>query len=234
MRMPSLPSKHPGSFVFHHSKERICDALEGKLSSGWTGTLIEPQQSLAALLDSSIVGIGICDRQLRFQAINQTLASMNGVPARAHIGKKLHQILGDVAPRVAPAFEHVFETGEPLANFKLAAKLPARQETGNWIEDYYPIRDRSGKIVQVGAIVFEVSTTKGIDQTTHRLTRHRLTYRERQVIRFLAEGKSSKEMADVLDISVRTIETYRARMMLKLDLHSTAEVVRYAVRNNII
>jgi len=58
--------------------------------------------------------------------------------------------------------------------------------------------------------------------------------RERQVLRFLADGKSNKEIGSILDISTRTVECYRARIMLKLDLHSTAALVRYAIRNNIV
>jgi DNA-binding NarL/FixJ family response regulator len=50
----------------------------------------------------------------------------------------------------------------------------------------------------------------------------------------LADGKSNKEIGIVLDISARTVECYRARIMLKLDLHSTAALVRYAIRNNIV
>jgi DNA-binding CsgD family transcriptional regulator len=50
----------------------------------------------------------------------------------------------------------------------------------------------------------------------------------------LSDGKSSKEIATILDISTRTVESYRARIMLKLDLHSTAALVRYAVRAKII
>jgi DNA-binding CsgD family transcriptional regulator len=58
--------------------------------------------------------------------------------------------------------------------------------------------------------------------------------RERQVIRLLAEGKANKEMAAVLELSTRTVEMYRARLMAKLKLHSVAELVRYAVRHNLI
>jgi len=58
--------------------------------------------------------------------------------------------------------------------------------------------------------------------------------RERQVIKLLAEGKANKEMAAVLDLSTRTVEAYRARIMTKLKLHSVAELVRYAVRHNLI
>jgi DNA-binding CsgD family transcriptional regulator len=58
--------------------------------------------------------------------------------------------------------------------------------------------------------------------------------RERQILCLLADGKSSKEIGSVLDISSRTVECYRARIMLKLDLHSTAALVRYAIRNKIV
>jgi DNA-binding CsgD family transcriptional regulator len=58
--------------------------------------------------------------------------------------------------------------------------------------------------------------------------------RERQLLYFLADGKSNKEIGSLLEISTRTVETYRARIMLKLDLHSTAALVRYAIRNHIV
>jgi DNA-binding NarL/FixJ family response regulator len=64
--------------------------------------------------------------------------------------------------------------------------------------------------------------------------RDRLTPREREVVQLLAEGKSSKEVAVVLSLSVKTAETHRTNVMRKLDLHSVADLVRYAVRNNIV
>ena len=68
----------------------------------------------------------------------------------------------------------------------------------------------------------------------HRPTKERLTPREREVVQLLAEGKSSKEVAVVLNISVKTAETHRANIMRKLELHSVSELVRYAVKNQII
>jgi DNA-binding NarL/FixJ family response regulator len=67
-----------------------------------------------------------------------------------------------------------------------------------------------------------------------RSSRGRLTPREREILQLLAEGKSNKEIAAGLGISVKTAETHRAKIMLKLDFHSITELVRYAVRNNII
>ncbi|MGH9679508.1 MAG: response regulator [Candidatus Acidiferrales bacterium] len=62
----------------------------------------------------------------------------------------------------------------------------------------------------------------------------RLTSREREIVQLLAEGKSSKEVASSLGISVKTAETHRANVMRKLELHSVSDLVRYAVRNQII
>jgi len=58
-----------------------------------------------------------------------------------------------------------------------------------------------------------------------------LTARERQVVQLLAEGKSTKEVASHLDLSVKTAETHRSNIMRKLKLHSVSELVLYAVRN---
>jgi len=287
--------------------------------------LTETQQLLTALLSTSTVGVAICDRQLRFRAINDALASMNGVPAQAHIGKTVDHILGSAAARVASAFQHVFSTGNPLPNFELTARLPSRSETGHWIENYYPIKAGSGKVLQVGVIVLEITKRKKVEQSLDRLTSklhraaktlkthggislqakeqaapsplpleilencisetrmiaellrpqlrlaaephqqilfhpelaqvsegenglhplgshspmgellvHCLSGRERQVLQYLAMGKSNREMASILNISVRTVETYRARVMLKLGVRSLAQLVRYALRNNII
>ena len=66
------------------------------------------------------------------------------------------------------------------------------------------------------------------------MLRSRLTSREREIVQLLAEGKSSKEVAVALGISVKTAETHRANIMRKLEMHSVSELVRYAVRNQII
>jgi len=61
-----------------------------------------------------------------------------------------------------------------------------------------------------------------------------LTDREKEVLQLLAEGKSNKEAASLLTVSLYTIETHRSRLMQKLNLHSTADIVLYAVRKRII
>jgi DNA-binding NarL/FixJ family response regulator len=63
--------------------------------------------------------------------------------------------------------------------------------------------------------------------------KNRLTPREREVVQLLAEGKTSKEVAVALNLSVKTAETHRTNIMRKLDLHSVADLTLYALRNGI-
>jgi DNA-binding NarL/FixJ family response regulator len=65
-------------------------------------------------------------------------------------------------------------------------------------------------------------------------TFHLLTDREKEVLQLLAEGRSNKEVATLLDLGLSTVETHRANLMQKLNLHNTAEIVLYAVRKGII
>jgi two-component system, NarL family, response regulator NreC len=61
-----------------------------------------------------------------------------------------------------------------------------------------------------------------------------LTGRERQVLHLIAEGKTSKEIAGILGVTVKTVETHRGKLMEKLDIHGTAGLVRYAIRQGLL
>jgi two-component system response regulator NreC len=61
-----------------------------------------------------------------------------------------------------------------------------------------------------------------------------LTARERQVLQLIAEGKSTKDVASLLGVSVKTAESHRSRLMQKLDIHETASLVRYAVKRGLV
>jgi PAS domain S-box-containing protein len=260
----------------------------------------------SALLGWPTFGIAICDRKLRFRAVNQALADMNGLPIEDHIGKPLHQVIGDVAARVQPAFEQVLSTGKPVVNLEVTAQLPRKTEVGHWVESLYPIKDKNGKVLRVSAVILETTRSKNIEQSiyhlrwrlqqaihtlqlgssypvpesqselasegirllegcvrqTHSLAEsirsvpfvttrppevqndvsaparnghsRRLSPRERDIIQLLAQGKSNKQMSSILQISIRTVESHRARLMLKLGVSSAAGLVRYAFRNNFV
>jgi DNA-binding CsgD family transcriptional regulator len=283
-----------------------------------------PNYLLNTLFKSSAVGVAICDRRLRYCAINSALASMNGIPAALHLGKTIHAVLGSAATKIQPAFERVFATGEPLANFELTAELPARDAVGHWNESYFPIKDATGRVQQVGVIVLELTKRNELDAAVLRLSNKLarmattlrsdarasagardaraksrdscsrdlklvesclsdargisqllqdasplvaaprasagrqlerdnernfagarpienesdypslLSSREREVVTLLATGKTNKQIGTKLVISTRTVESHRAKIMLKLDVHSLGELVCYAVRANLI
>lgn len=87
---------------------------------------------------------------------------------------------------------------------------------------------------QVGEIVFARMLSGKKTAPAETPEKGQLTAREREIVQLLAEGRSNKDVADLLKISVKTAETHRAAIMRKLKLESFADLVRYAVRNHII
>lgn len=87
---------------------------------------------------------------------------------------------------------------------------------------------------RVGEMVLEGYLKGGTSGAASSPTLPTLTPREREIVQLLAEGKSTKEVAAVLDLSVKTAETHRSNIMRKLKLHSVGELVLYAIRNNIV
>jgi len=96
---------------------------------------------------------------------------------------------------------------------------------------------RRGKIYftpKVAAMVLDGFLRRANGSAPGVPARSRLTPREREIVQLLAEGKSSKEVAVALGLSVKTAETHRSNIMRKLDLHSVSDLVLYAIRNNIV
>ena len=86
---------------------------------------------------------------------------------------------------------------------------------------------------RVSEVVLGGFLNPGQTQAT-RAPSNRLTSREREVVQLLAEGKSNKQIATVLKLSVKTVETHRASAMRKLGLRSLPELVRFAIRNRMV
>ena len=209
-------------------------------------------QKLLSALNDSKVGVIVCDRCLRYKALNRRVAEIHNVPIEALLGHSFHQTLGGLAEKVVPSWENVFATGQPVSNLDVSGQLPKRSGEGRWIENLFPLMDRRGRITQVGGFIIEIapppmpspplssptgeatSVTGNQPSRLDRRQRTLLSHRELEVLRLLAEGKSSKEISSVLGISFRTVETYRARMMQKLQVTSIVHLVHYAIRNHIV
>ena len=278
---------------------------------------------LPVLFESPVMGVALLDSQFRFRAINAALAAMNDLPVSSHIGKKLRYVLGRSAPIAEDMVQQVLETGEPIFNRELTAKLPGRKDVGHWIETYLPVRDFENRVTEVAVFVLELTGLRNSEYSLNHLIgnllhvsaslktevrffetigrhsdrtvgllpraieliddcvgyaktiagssqgcfsanapnierdsdqtrkiaankadiniqssgedwRRRLSRRESEVLELLADCKGNKDIANEMNISVRTAETYRARVMMKLQLPSIGHLIRFAVRNNII
>jgi len=82
--------------------------------------------------------------------------------------------------------------------------------------------------------VFDIRLDPATDHAIGGGPPNTLTAREREVVQLIAEGNSNKMVANILTISVKTVETHRAAAMHKLNIHSTADLVRYAVRKKLV
>jgi DNA-binding CsgD family transcriptional regulator len=206
-----------------------------------------PQLLLSALNDSNI-GVVVCDRRMRYKALNETVAEIHNVPIEAHLGHGFHEVIGGLADTVVPLWERVFSAGQPSLNLQVTGHLPRRSGAGWWIENLFPLTDDRGRVAHVGCFVIEMAPGPLLKRRVPLLsdeerslkfhqfagTHSPLSPREREVVRLVAEGKSNKEISGLLGISVRTVETHRARVMLKINATSIVQLIHYAIRNQIV
>ncbi len=101
---------------------------------------------------------------------------------------------------------------------------------------------RAVKTVAQGKPFFSPTITRSLLEDYMRVVKQKgltdsyelLTNREKEVLQLLAEGRTNKEVAAILDVTLYTIESHRTNLMQKLNLHNTAEIVLYAVRKNVV
>jgi hypothetical protein len=131
--------------------------------------LKDANKFLAAFSPTAAVGFGICDRNLRYQSINRTLAASNGVSVEAHLGNTVRDVLGEVAAFVEPAFQRVWATNE-IVSKQIAGRLPARAGVVHWIANYFPLKTADNSSRHMGVIAAEVTELKILDQFFRKLT----------------------------------------------------------------
>jgi DNA-binding CsgD family transcriptional regulator len=204
------------------------------------------KQLFDSLCGSLPIGFGICDTALRIVWVNHAWALMDGVPVEDHIGKTVCELLRlDSCPMEAEMIE-VLRTGKAKWGIELIAKGPIRPTISTWIVGLVPFR--FGNENYVGSITIERSPKRVFEAFTVARSavgdfltgdeslpeRPRLTKRQIDVIRLIAKGKTSKQVASLLGISFRTADNVRTQIMTKLDLHTAADLTRYAIRNGLV
>jgi formate hydrogenlyase transcriptional activator len=125
--------------------------------------LASPDSLIAAYFNSATIGFGILDTQLRYLSLNQALATMNGRPARDHIGKGVREVLGDAADQIEAHLRAAIATGTPILNFETTVEF-AEKGRQHWISHFFPTKDEAGNVTRIGVVVIEVTEQKKLRQ----------------------------------------------------------------------
>jgi len=127
---------------------------------------------LDTMVQSAPIGFAFLDHQLRYRLINIYLATLNGLPPAAHLGRTTGEIVPNAASQVAPLLQRVLDTGEPLIDMDFSAGRPtAPDQLQHWQCSFYPVRTHRGELLGVGVMVFDITVRK---QTEAALRRYQL------------------------------------------------------------
>lgn len=162
--------------------------------------------------------------------MDMSMPQLNGLDAARQIKRRLPQteILIFTAHQTDELIREVFEAGVKSFIFKSQAHHFLVEAIQSLSQHKPFFTDK------VSGVLFAEILNRSEVRPHAAQTSQRLTAREREIVQLLAEGRSNKEVADLLGMSVRTAETHRASVLRKLGLDSLASLVRYAIRNKII
>jgi len=198
-----------------------------------SGVFDEWEQLLNAFVHSSHVGLCILDADFRFLAINNTLAGINGMPARAHMGKSVREVLGDFAELVEPLLERVLATGQPSLEQEFSGMLPGRTELAHWIGHYLPIKNDDGKVTRIGASIIEITERKKLDASLRSVSESLRQERKRgqvmtEVSRLLAANGNVEQVFPQISAHLRRVfrQEYAA---LSLRDEKSGQLIRKAI-----
>jgi formate hydrogenlyase transcriptional activator len=160
-------------------------ALRGPVTADWfgdQGAMVTSEPLLDAYISTSGVGLAVLDRDLRFVALNSTLAKMNGIPPEQHLGKTVRELMGDLAEVVEPLYQRVLATREPLINIEVSSIVPKSSEPSHWFLHLIPIKDAGGEVRQIGAICIETTEQKKLEQSLRGVSEKLADEKKRQQV----------------------------------------------------
>ncbi|MEG5061763.1 MULTISPECIES: PAS domain-containing protein [unclassified Microcoleus] len=125
---------------------------------------------IEAIYASAPIGLCFIDTQFRFVRINDRLAEINGIPAAAHIGKTLREILPEMADDLEPLYRQVIETKIPIAQLEVTEKNSAQPGVErDWLLSLYPLKAQDDRVQGVNVTVYEITHRKATKTEIQRL-----------------------------------------------------------------
>jgi PAS domain S-box-containing protein len=153
------------------------------------------------------VGLCVLDRDLRYVRINERLAEINGIPAEAHIGKRVDDLLPELAEAVEPEMRRVLETGQPRFNIEIVGQTPAQQSLKrSWLEQWLPLTDADGRVTGMSIVVEEITERKKMEealQKAHDELEQQVKERTVELRTALSEIKTMKDQLEAENIYFR-------------------------------
>jgi PAS domain S-box-containing protein len=174
------------------------------------------RQRLAEIEDlyrNAPVGLCVLDRDLRFLRINERLAEINGIPAAEHLGRRVRDLMPELADAVEPEMRRVLETGEPRLNIEIVAETPAQPGVErSWLEQWLPLRDSEGRVTGLSIVVEETTERRRAAEALQRLNadlEQRVASRTADLARAVEEVRAERqrflEVLDTLPVMVMLI-----------------------------
>lgn len=150
-------------------------------------------EELEAIYRQAPVGLCLIGQDFQFLRINNKLAEINGIPAAAHIGRHVEDIVPNVARTVIPILRRVFETGETLENVEIVGETVRFPGTSrSWAADFYPLKNDAGEVWAVGVIVRDVTEQKYAEE-------------QRELLLAELEHRVKNTLASVMSIAAHTL-----------------------------
>ena len=126
---------------------------------------------LNAIYDTAPVGLCFVDRDLRYVRVNDVLAATNGLPASAHIGRSIREVIPDLAPQVVPMYAGVFASGQPIQNVELDSLASSEPWAGHvWNVSIIPLKDQAGSILGCNVVVQDITPLKKAEAALRQLS----------------------------------------------------------------
>jgi signal transduction histidine kinase len=125
---------------------------------------------LSAIYHAAPTGLAFVDTGLRYVSINEHLAEINRLPAAAHIGRTLREVLGDLADQIEPLYLRIIEQGQPITDVEFRRGGDAGPEAERvWLASYHPVKNEQGAVLGVSAVVQEITARRRVEETNLKL-----------------------------------------------------------------